>query len=107
MYLLIYVDDLILTSNNESVLTTFINQLHREFGIKYLGDLSYFLGLEIICTDDGFFLSQSKYAKDVLTRANLLDSKLVPTPLATNDTCTKDGSLFSDPILYLSLVGDL
>ncbi|GJW71808.1 uncharacterized mitochondrial protein-like protein [Tanacetum coccineum] len=85
MYLLVYVDDLILTGNNESLLTSFTTRLNQEFAIKDLGDLSYFLGLEVSYTNDGLFLSQAKYATDVLTRAALLDSKPVSTPLAANE----------------------
>ncbi|GJS78140.1 retrovirus-related pol polyprotein from transposon RE1 [Tanacetum coccineum] len=73
-------DDLILTGNNESLLTSFTTRLNQEFAIKDLGDLSYFLGLEVSYTNDGLFLSQAKYATDVLTRAALLDSKPVSTP---------------------------
>ncbi|GJX54582.1 retrovirus-related pol polyprotein from transposon RE1, partial [Tanacetum coccineum] len=50
-----------------------------EFAIKDLGDLSYFLGLEVSYTNDGLFLSQAKYATDVLSRATLLDSKPMST----------------------------
>ncbi|GJV61904.1 retrovirus-related pol polyprotein from transposon TNT 1-94 [Tanacetum coccineum] len=107
MYLLVYVDDLILTGNNETMLTSFTTHLNREFAIKDLGDLRYFLGLEVSYTDDGLFLSQAKYAKDILTRAYLLDSKPVATPLAANELFLSDGPSFSDPTLYRSLVGAL
>lgn len=73
MYLLVYVDDLILTGNQESVITTFTARLHTELTIKDLGALSYFLGLEVTYTDDTLFLNQSKYAKDILS--DLIDSK--------------------------------
>ncbi|GKF14219.1 putative mitochondrial protein, partial [Tanacetum coccineum] len=78
-----------------------------EFAIKDLGDLSYFLGLEVSYTNDGLFLSQAKYATDVLTRAALLDSKPVSTPLAANEVFVTGGSLFANPTLYRSLVGAL
>ncbi|GJZ86599.1 retrovirus-related pol polyprotein from transposon RE1 [Tanacetum coccineum] len=107
MYLLVYVDDLILTCNNESLLTSFTTRLNQEFAIKDLGDLSYFLGLEVSYTNDGLFLSQAKYATDVLTRAALLDSKPVSTPLAANEVFVTGGSLFANPTLYRSLVGAL
>lgn len=61
MYLLVYVDDLIFTSNNEHVLTTFISHLNKEFVIKDLGDINYFLGLQVSYTADGLFLNQFKY----------------------------------------------
>lgn len=58
MYLLVYVDDLILTSNQEHVMAKFIARLHNEFAIKDLGKLNYFLGLEVTCTSNGLFLNQ-------------------------------------------------
>lgn len=107
IYLLLYVDDLILTGNNETMLPSFTTRLHHEFAIKDLGDLNYFLGLEVSHTEDGLFLSQTKYAKDVLSRADLLDSKPVSTPLAVNELFTSDGPPFKDPTLSRSLVGAL
>ena len=68
----------------ESVITSFTTRLHNEFAIKDLSDLSYFLSLEVSYIDDGLFLSQYNYAKDVLTRADLLDCKPVSTHLATH-----------------------
>ncbi|KAJ9550336.1 hypothetical protein OSB04_014381 [Centaurea solstitialis] len=81
MYLLVYVDDLILTGNQAPVIQSFNNKLHAEFAIKDLGRLSYFLGLEVTYTTNGLFLSQSKYAQDILKRANMVDAKPVTTPL--------------------------
>lgn len=107
LYLLVYVGDLILTDNNESIISSFIARLNREFVIKDLGDLNFFLGLEVGYTDDGLFLSQTKYAKDILTRANLLDLKPVSTPLPTHGPFTCNDVLFSDRTLYRSLVGAL
>ncbi|KAD3337749.1 hypothetical protein E3N88_33269 [Mikania micrantha] len=107
MYLLVYVDDLILTGNNENDIDTFISCLNHEFAIKDLGDLSYFLGLEVVYTDNGLFLTQSKYAKDILTRADLYYSRPVSTPLAPHESFTTNGLPFSDPTLYRSLVGAL
>ncbi|KAL7604250.1 hypothetical protein Lser_V15G17478 [Lactuca serriola] len=107
MYLLVYVDNLILTRNNEFVITSFTTHLHQEFAIKDLSDLSYFLGLEVNYTDDGLFLIQSKYAMDILTRSDLLDSKPVSTLLATHEVLTLTISPFNDITLYRSLVGAL
>ncbi|GKF81129.1 uncharacterized mitochondrial protein-like protein, partial [Tanacetum coccineum] len=66
MYLLVYVDDLILIGNDESVIATFTSRLNHEFAIKDLGALNYFLGLEVAYTNNGLFLTQSKYARDIL-----------------------------------------
>ncbi|KAJ0912622.1 putative RNA-directed DNA polymerase [Helianthus annuus] len=107
IYLLVYVDDVILTGNDEKVLNDFTTRLHTEFKLKDLGSLSYFLGLEVTHTSSGLFLSQAKYAYDIRTRAGLLDSKPVATPLTTTDTFTSNGTPFQDPTFYRSIVGAL
>jgi len=107
LYLLVYVDDIILTGNHEPSLKRFIDRLQTEFAIKDLGNLSYFLGLEVSYTSDGLFLSQTKYAHDILTKAGLLDCKPVGTPLSTTDVFSSKGNAFHDPTLYRSLIGAL
>ncbi|KAJ0494958.1 putative RNA-directed DNA polymerase [Helianthus annuus] len=97
IYLLVYVDDIIITGNNQDVIKTFTECLHKEFKIKDLGKLNYFLGLEVISNSSGLFLSQSKYAYDILSRAGLLDPKPVGTPLNTTDTFSSSGTPFHDP----------
>ena len=57
--------------------------------------------------ENGLFLTQAKYAHDILTRAGLLDSKPASTPLSTSDYLVTSGSPCSDPTLYRSLVGAL
>ena len=52
IYLLLYVDDIILTDNNKALINRFITQLHSEFAVKDLGQLTYFLGLEVTYTPD-------------------------------------------------------
>ncbi|KAJ0799808.1 putative RNA-directed DNA polymerase transcription factor Lambda-DB family [Helianthus annuus] len=107
MYLLVYVDDLILTGNDSSTISSFISYLNKEFAIKDLGKLNYFLGLEVTYTQNGIFVNQSKYALDILTRAKMLDAKPAPTPLSTNVTFVSTGTMFSDATLYRSIVGAL
>lgn len=107
IYLLVYVDDIIVTSNNPASIRTLMARLSKEFAIKDLGRLGYFLGLEVSYPSSGLFLSQSKYARDILARADLLDSKPVSTPLAPGVSFTSAGTEFSDPTLYRSLVGAL
>lgn len=69
-----------------------------------MGLISYFLGLEVTYTNDGRFLSQAKYANDVLTGARLLDFKLVETPLSTSDIILSSNDPFPDPTTYRSLL---
>ena len=107
IYLLLYVDDIIITGNNSSLLDSFTRKLNSEFATKDLGSLSYFLGLEATPTTNGLFISQLKYAQDILTRAQLLDNKPVHIPMVVSQHLSSDGPLFSDPTLYRSLVGAL
>ena len=100
-------DDIIITGNDQSLLQRFISQTHKEFAIKDLGRLNYFLGLEVSYTHDGLFIGQAKYAHDILKRAELLDSKHVATPMSAGEVLVRDGSQFRDPTLYRSLVGAL
>ena len=81
IYVLIYVDDIILTGNNPALINQFISQLNSEFAVKDLGLLNYFLGLEVSYIPNGFLLSQVKYATDILVCAQLLDSKPITTPM--------------------------
>ncbi|KAJ9536337.1 hypothetical protein OSB04_un000488 [Centaurea solstitialis] len=77
--------------------------VHPEFP----NHLNYFIGLEITYTANGLFLNQSKHAKDILARAQALNGKLAPTPLAANTTFTTSGEPFPDPSHYRSIVGSL
>ncbi|XP_052206791.1 uncharacterized mitochondrial protein AtMg00810-like [Diospyros lotus] len=107
IYLLLYVDDIVVTSNNSSLLIGFIRKLTREFATKDLGSLNYFLGLEAYRTSAGLFLSQAKYAHELLHRAQLLDPKPVSTPMVVAQHLSVAGPDFDDPSLYRSLVGAL
>ena len=76
--------------------------------MKDLRPLSYFLGLEILSLSNGLFLSQAKYASDLVSRVGLSDSKIEHTPLEPNVRFTpQDGTLVNDATLYLHLVGSL
>ena len=75
VYLLVYVDDIVLTGNNPQFLSSLIAQLSSAFELKDLGSLNYFLGLQITRSSKGLFLSQTKYAQDLLIKANMHSSK--------------------------------
>uniref|UniRef100_A0A2N9GQS7 Uncharacterized protein n=1 Tax=Fagus sylvatica TaxID=28930 RepID=A0A2N9GQS7_FAGSY len=78
--------------------------LSQQFEMKDLGTLSYFLGLEVTSSSDGYYLSQAKYASDLLSKAGLTDSKTVSTPLELNVKLnTTDGEPLSDATLYRQL----
>lgn len=96
-----------MTGNNATAISDFVVRLHNEFAIKDLGRLNYFLGLEVAHLDDGLFLTQTKYASDILKRSALFDSKPVHTPLAAHESFTTSGTPYHDPTYYRSLVGAL
>lgn len=82
--------------------------LSTQFEMKDLGSLSYFLGLEVTTTANGYYLTQAKYASDLISRAGLTDTKTVDTPLEYNIRLnTLDGEPLQDATLYRQLVGSL
>ncbi|KAM1354495.1 hypothetical protein PS2_028626 [Malus domestica] len=106
--LLLYVDDIIITGNTASVMVDVIAALTKEFEIKDLGPLHYFLGIQIIQHVDGLFLSQTKYVTDLLTKTEMLESESCATPcLPYNRLLLDDGKPFNNPALYRSIVGAL
>src|ERR1044072_4043217 len=107
-YFLVYVDDLLLTGNNSAFLQKFQQTLAKRFSLKDLGYPSHFLGVEIVPTATGLFLTQHHYIREVLDKASMSDAKPVSTPMAT--TCSllpsSDAST-CDVTLYRKLVGSL
>lgn len=79
--MLVYVDDIVLIGNNELLIEKLISLLSKEFAIKDLGHLHYFLGLEINYLPDDIFLSQTKYTYDLLCRTKMLDNTHLFTPI--------------------------
>ncbi|GJW51464.1 ribonuclease H-like domain-containing protein [Tanacetum coccineum] len=82
-YLLLYVDDIILTASSIALLQHLIDSLHREFDITDLGALNYFLGISVIRHSTGLFLSQRKYALQLLKRAHMVNCNPSWTPVDT------------------------
>ena len=79
-----YVDGIIITGPNSSTVSSIILSLANRFSLKDLGNLSYFLGVEVLPHSIGLFLSQSKYILDILTKANMSDCKPASTPSTTS-----------------------
>lgn len=107
-YLLVYVDDIILTTSTDALRSTLISLLHAEFSMKDLGPLHYFLGIAVHRTHHAMFLSQSKYAAELLDRASMANCKPISTPVDTKAKLSANcGPPVSDPSLYRSLAGAL
>jgi hypothetical protein len=108
LYLLLYVDDIIITGNAPIAITELITNLGSVFELKDLGPLKYFLGLQIDYKPSGFFVHQSKYAMDVLSRQNMSTCKPCSSPFVSSSKLSSDlADFLSDPTPYRSLVGAL
>lgn len=107
IFLLLYVDDIILTGSDSSTLSKLVSRLKSEFAMNDLGPLSFFLGVQASFTFKGLILSQSKYISDLLCRTGMHNSKPVATPLAGSKLSIADGELLPDPAEYRSIVGSL
>nr|GFA30772.1 ribonuclease H-like domain-containing protein [Tanacetum cinerariifolium] len=106
-YLLLYVDDIVLTSSSTAFLQRIITSFHAEFSMTDLGPLNYFLGVCVSRDTFGMFLSQQKYATEVFERAGMLTCNLCRTPVDTDSKLFADGDPIYDPTLYRSLTGAL
>lgn len=107
-YFMVYIGDIALTGNNSSFVTKFFDMLANIFSIKDLGQLSHFLGIEIIPTKFGLFLSHHSHIWHILTHFKIDGAKEVIDPLSTSITLTKnDGAPKVDSTPYCKLVGTL
>jgi histone deacetylase 1/2 len=110
IYMLIYVDDIIVASSSQAATDSLFRDLNQEFELKDLGDLNFFLGVEVQKVHNGIVLSQSKYAHDFLARVGISNCTGVPTPLSSSE---KISAQQGDPLgpddssKYRSLVGAL
>jgi hypothetical protein len=104
----LYVDDLILTGSDSKILNHVKTSLKKKFEMTDFGFLHCFLGLQVLQTNEGIFLSQSKYACDLLRHFHMDDFKLAPSPFQSGveltATCTYPEV---DATMYHQLVGSL
>ncbi|KAG7582826.1 Integrase catalytic core [Arabidopsis suecica] len=108
VYLLVYVDDILVTGSSKSGIQRILTLLADRFSVKDAEDLNYFLGLEAHRTSKGLHLSQRKYILDLLHRYNMINAKAVTTPMATSPKLTlTTGTPMSDPSEFRKLVGSL
>lgn len=106
---MVYVDDILITGSHNHQIQSIIQQLHTQFSLKDLGDISYFLGIETFKTRDGsLFLSQRKYDRDLLLRTNMHQARPLPTPMVSGTKLSAtDGDPFEEVTQYRSVVGAL
>ncbi|XP_062224470.1 uncharacterized mitochondrial protein AtMg00810-like [Phragmites australis] len=107
-YLLLYVDDIVLTASSTALLQHIIARLRSAFAMKDLGPLSFFLSIQVSRTKGGFFLIQAQYAEDILDRTGMLNCKPAPTPVDTKPKASAtNGELATDAAFYCNIVGAL
>ncbi|WVZ75901.1 LOW QUALITY PROTEIN: hypothetical protein U9M48_023920 [Paspalum notatum var. saurae] len=87
----IYVDDIIFGGSSHALVSCFAEQMSREFEMSLMGELQFFLGLQIKQCLEGTFVHQAKYARDILKKFNMGDSKPMTTPMSTNTALDADG----------------
>ncbi|KAL8156345.1 hypothetical protein AgCh_001442 [Apium graveolens] len=106
----VYVDDILLSGNNHEAIVALKQLLHVKFSIKDLGNLKYYLGLEISRTPAGIFVSQKKFIHDLLASANFTDCRPLSVPIDPHLNLFDDiqsGPLIDNPSVYRALVGKL
>lgn len=95
MLVLVYVDDIILTGSSPQLVQQVNTDLQSTFTLKDLGELNYFLGIQVTRNTLGLHISQSKYIVDLLGKVNMQDSTPCSTPMASRIPLTKaDSELF-------------
>uniref|UniRef100_A0A2N9IC28 Reverse transcriptase Ty1/copia-type domain-containing protein n=1 Tax=Fagus sylvatica TaxID=28930 RepID=A0A2N9IC28_FAGSY len=108
IYVLIYMDDIIITSSSNQAIDKLLYNLKSNFTMKQLGPLKFFLGIEVIPNPNGVLLSQQHYIKDILSRTKMLDEKPVNTPMVSSTSLSAhEGEPFPDHTLFRSTVGAL
>jgi len=109
LLIIIYVDDILITISSSFLVQIFIKYLSDKFALKDLSLLPYFLGIEVNWLgDDNLYLSQTKYIKDLLQRAKMINSNPQPIPMFLSSILTIDGSIVvEDPTIYRFIVGAL
>ncbi|KAE8684274.1 hypothetical protein F3Y22_tig00111146pilonHSYRG00032 [Hibiscus syriacus] len=104
----LYVDDLIFTGSNPSMFNEFKDVMMKEFEMTYMGLMAYYLGIEVKQQNDGIFISQESYAKEILKKFKMENCKPISTPTEYGIKMTKHEEGESvDPTFFKSLVGSL
>ncbi|GJW70679.1 putative ribonuclease H-like domain-containing protein [Tanacetum coccineum] len=104
----VYVDDIIFGSTRKKMCIEFEKMMHKKFQMSSMGELAFFLGLQVKQKEDGIFISQDKYMNEILNKFGFSDVKTASTPIETHKTLLKDiDGEDVDEHLYISMIGSL
>ncbi|GJU61005.1 putative ribonuclease H-like domain-containing protein [Tanacetum coccineum] len=104
----VYVDDIIFRSTKKSLCTEFEKMMHKKFQMSSMGELTFFLGLQVKQKEDGIFISQDKYVTKILKKFGFTDVKTASTSMETQKPLLKDEDGEEvDVYLYRSMIGSL
>ncbi|KAI0488794.1 hypothetical protein KFK09_028633 [Dendrobium nobile] len=108
LYILIYVDDILLMGNDEFFIQHLLRDLQQHFRLKNLGNINHFLGITVQSTENGLTLNQAAYASTIISRAGMETCKLLTTPMALKPVSASNSEQpFHNSDLYKHLVGSL
>ncbi|GKB15430.1 putative ribonuclease H-like domain-containing protein, partial [Tanacetum coccineum] len=108
MLVQVYVDDIIFGSTTQSMCTEFEDCMHKRFQMSSMGELTFFLGLQVKQQPDGIFISQDKYVADILKKFDFCSIKIATTPIELNKPLVKDeDGIDVDVHVYRSMIGSL
>nr|GEW48032.1 hypothetical protein [Tanacetum cinerariifolium] len=104
----VYVDDIIFGSTRKEMCTEFEKMINKKFQMSSMGELTFFLGLQVTLKDDGFFIDQDKYMDEILKKFGFLTVKTASTPMETSKPLLKDENAKNvDVHLYRSMISSL
>jgi hypothetical protein len=104
----VYVDDIVFGGSSNSLVAWFAEDMSREFEMSMMGELQFFLGLQIMQSKEGTFVHQAKYTKEIMRKFKMEDSKAMTTPMSTTTSLDADEEAeHVDQKEYWSMIGSL
>jgi hypothetical protein len=86
----VYLDDIVFHGSSNSLIARFAEDMSREFEMSMIGELQFFLGLQIQQSKEGTFVHQAKYTKDIVSKFKTQDSKAMATPMSMTTALDAD-----------------
>jgi hypothetical protein len=108
LFVQIYVDDIIFVGSSHTLMSRFQKMMESEFHMSMIGELIFFLGIQVKQTKQGIFVHQAKYTKDLMKKFNMAELKLVSTPMSSTASLgpDEDGEAVEQRE-YMSMIGSL